>query len=145
MLCLTCGLCCDGTLFKDVALQPGEAERIRSRTRINEDGTRLLQGCSALAGDCRCGVYEDRPLTCRRYRCAVLRALEKNECTSEEAHGAIAEVIELRAELAARMKLEPRAVLPHIRATEGATVPEDAKPMLERLVRKLALMQLTSS
>jgi hypothetical protein len=129
-------------MFAGVVLQPGEADAIRTRTRLNTDETYLLQGCSALGADCKCAVYEHRPQICRRFRCSVLRALETNECTEADAQEAITEVLALRSELAARLKLAPREVLPHIRSTRGATVPDDAKPTLEQLVRKLALLQL---
>jgi hypothetical protein len=62
-LCLACGLCCDGTLFADVELQPGD-----SADRLRELGQKLPQGkdaegkpvhkfaqpCPALGADCRC-------------------------------------------------------------------------------------------
>src|SRR5262245_36009163 len=80
-LCLTCGLCCDGTLFKDVQLQsaddPAMLKRAglplsipRSEFRI----PRLKQPCAALGVDCRCGIYAARPSCCRQFECLLLKS-----------------------------------------------------------------------
>ena len=41
-------------------------------------GRHLVQPCSALRGGA-CACYPERPLACRRYRCALLAALEAGE------------------------------------------------------------------
>jgi Fe-S-cluster containining protein len=47
-------------------------------------GLHLVQPCTALEGAaCRC--YQARPLACRRYRCALLAALEAGEVELTEA------------------------------------------------------------
>lgn len=83
-LCLACGLCCDGTLFRDVELQPGDdAARLRalglpiprSALRVR----RFNQPCAALCTDLRCRVYADRPARCREFECAVFKAVAAGE------------------------------------------------------------------
>ncbi|MBZ4336259.1 YkgJ family cysteine cluster protein [Corallococcus sp. AS-1-12] len=91
-LCLHCGMCCDGTLFTQVPLQPAEAEALRQRglsLAVKEDGAVVLpQRCAALEGLC-CTVYAERPEACRRYRCQLFNALAEGEVSLEEAKGVV--------------------------------------------------------
>lgn len=48
----------------------------------------LMQPCSCSV-EGRCTIYEHRPLTCREFRCALLRRLEAGETTSHEARAVI--------------------------------------------------------
>jgi hypothetical protein len=82
-LCLACGLCCDGTLFDNVALQPGDdAERLKASglpvtvSRGREPVTRFPQPCAALCKDRSCSVYSHRPMQCRTYECMVFKEAE---------------------------------------------------------------------
>ena len=81
-LCLACGLCCNGVLFKDVELQPGDdAIGLRkqglpvSRPRSPVGVLRFPQPCAALGPDCRCHIYPDRPTRCQQFECALLKAV----------------------------------------------------------------------
>ena len=82
-LCLHCGLCCDGTLFRDVELQPGDdADKLRalglplrSRRGQEADSLKFPQPCSALCPDLKCRVYADRPARCREFECALFKAV----------------------------------------------------------------------
>jgi Fe-S-cluster containining protein len=83
-LCRACGLCCDGSLFGRVDLETREIEQARRRRlRVVRDGKSFEQPCSAFAGArppsdrCGCTIYEDRPLSCRRFVC---RLHEKHRC-----------------------------------------------------------------
>ena len=145
-LCLRCGLCCDGTLFHAVPLQPGEADALRGRVKLDDAETRLLQGCAALGADCACGVYEARPQACRRFRCAVLSALESGRCTEAEATSAIDEVLSLRARLSAELGLDdPRAAVGVLHDADPSSFPASARPLFEQLNRALVLLQLTTT
>lgn len=93
-LCLACGLCCDGTLFADVELQPADsAERLRAlgqKLRRGKDaegrsGQKFSQPCPALGPDCRCALYAERPTRCREFDCAVLRSVQSGELTPDAA------------------------------------------------------------
>ncbi len=68
-LCLSCGLCCDGSLFWAVELEAGETV-----PDGGENGGRLPQPCSFHDGG-RCGIYAARPGQCRAFVCGVLRAV----------------------------------------------------------------------
>jgi Fe-S-cluster containining protein len=100
-ICLTCGLCCDGSLFADVKLQRGDniaqllfslevsnanqvAKRNSVRARIPIK--RLPQPCVAFDG-CRCRIYSSRPEYCRQFECLLLQKLKSgavNRATAEK-------------------------------------------------------------
>jgi uncharacterized protein len=102
-LCLSCGLCCNGVLFKDVELQPGDAAWLlrglgralgpgcekspagvngpaprpvgRSESRPETGLLKFPQPCRALGEDTRCRIYQDRPLRCREFECALFKSV----------------------------------------------------------------------
>jgi uncharacterized protein len=80
-LCLECGMCCNGTIFADLKLQPNEdARRLNRLGRETELPVhpslvlrrKISQPCPAFDG-CRCLIYADRPDYCRHFACAVLK------------------------------------------------------------------------
>jgi Fe-S-cluster containining protein len=82
-LCLSCGLCCDGTLFDFVKLGPADNGPKLTRlglpvtlSRGKEPIARFPQPCAALCKDRSCRVYADRPQQCRDYECGVLQDLK---------------------------------------------------------------------
>ena len=84
-LCLNCALCCNGVLFKDVELPPGDtAKKLRGLglpipvSRSTAGVSRFPQPCSALNG-CHCRVYADRPLRCRQFECALFKSVASGE------------------------------------------------------------------
>jgi hypothetical protein len=79
-LCLACGLCCDGTLFDNVRLGPGDdARKLKSlglpvsTTRAQKPVTLFRQPCAALCANRTCRVYSDRPGQCRAFECGVFK------------------------------------------------------------------------
>jgi hypothetical protein len=79
-LCLACGLCCDGTLFANVRLGPGDdAKRLKAlglpvtTTRTRPPVTLFRQPCAALCADRTCRAYADRPGQCRAFECGVFQ------------------------------------------------------------------------
>jgi len=87
-LCLSCGLCCDGTLFTAIPLLPDDAVPLPVQT--SDTGARTLpQPCAGLDG-CTCTVYAQRPRACRQYRCLLLVALEADEVSLDDAKQTVA-------------------------------------------------------
>jgi len=81
-LCSQCGLCCNGVLFGDVELQPGDkaAQLASLGLPIFRKGRKqaFTQPCSCLeAGLCR--IYADRPKQCRAFRCTQLRLVDQGQ------------------------------------------------------------------
>jgi uncharacterized protein len=84
-ICLACGLCCNGVIFADVRLQPGDdaARLVAAGLPLKEDrgrraegkGRKLPQPCPAFDG-CRCRVYPDRPGYCRQFECVLLKSVK---------------------------------------------------------------------
>ncbi len=97
-ICIECGLCCDGTIFSFVPIEPeddvGPLREVGAILETDETA-RFLQPCAALELRC-CSIYESRPSLCRAYRCALLKRVEAGEAEVEEARDIIATVIELR-------------------------------------------------
>jgi Fe-S-cluster containining protein len=74
-LCRSCGLCCDGSLFGSVPVEPDELRGARKKhLHVLQRGNAFEQPCSALwtLGDgCACSVYSDRPRSCRAFTCRL--------------------------------------------------------------------------
>ena len=102
-LCLACGLCCNGVIFADVRLQPGDdAERLRSlgfpleplgprqgaEAGRSSHALRFCQPCAALEG-CRCRSYAERPRHCRDFECVLLKSVRAGRTSRNAALGII--------------------------------------------------------
>lgn len=79
-LCGACGLCCDGTLFDLVKLEPGDdAAKLKALglpvavSRGKTPIARFPQPCAGLCADLTCRIYADRPRQCRVFECGVLK------------------------------------------------------------------------
>ena len=87
-LCLACGLCCDGTLFDNVQLGPGDdAKKVKALglpvevSRGSTPVTFFRQPCTALCADHSCRVYADRPRQCRTFECGVFKDVQAGRIT----------------------------------------------------------------
>ncbi|MDH4451559.1 MAG: YkgJ family cysteine cluster protein, partial [Verrucomicrobiota bacterium] len=74
-LCTACGMCCDGTMFQIVKLQPGDSAaelgRLGLKIRSRGGAFHMEQPCAALK-ELRCTVYDKRPTRCRLFHCQQL-------------------------------------------------------------------------
>jgi Fe-S-cluster containining protein len=93
-LCAACGLCCDGTLFYSVVLQPGDSAKeligLGLKLQKKKKQVQFLQPCSAFSGT-HCSIYEHRPTRCRAFECEQLRRMNGGEVSPQEAHARVAE------------------------------------------------------
>lgn len=103
-LCRSCGLCCDGTLFGFVKIQPEDAVeplRLAGITITTGETTpRLTLACAAHRDGC-CQVYADRPSNCRSYQCKLLTRFSKGVITWDDAQEPMGRMRRLRAQLRA--------------------------------------------
>lgn len=90
-LCLECGLCCNGVIFADVRLQPGDdPARLQSlglpisTSHLAPRTSHFPQPCSALKG-CRCRIYSDRPKYCREFDCLLLKSVNTGRVGTADA------------------------------------------------------------
>lgn len=98
-ICIGCGMCCDGTMYRTVHVGADDRIEILEAAGLvfstADDVTSFRQPCSAFGGGC-CSVYADRPSGCRSYRCLLLRRFEAGEVSRETARALIARTIEMR-------------------------------------------------
>jgi Fe-S-cluster containining protein len=137
ILCQSCGLCCDGSLFGRVDLGPEEVESARRRRlRVIHGGRGFEQPCAALerpdAGreQRRCSIYDERPLSCRRFTCRLHERQRQHGGPIEEPLAVVRRVRHLvalleasgldPADLAGSDPVEPRAE-PAVRAYRELT------------------------
>lgn len=99
-LCVSCSICCDGTLYQRVAVTEQEIERLKGRgdffTKTNGD-LRMRLGCTNLKPNGACAVYQDRPRVCARYRCHLLKRVESGETKTEDAAETVQHIKAVRA------------------------------------------------
>jgi uncharacterized protein len=98
-LCLTCGLCCDGTLFSFVPLKPDDEIAALETVGINIVSGSVpnifKQPCAALRA-CTCIVYENRPENCRTYKCELLKRFERDDISYDAALKIIKKAVSLK-------------------------------------------------
>ena len=98
-ICIDCGMCSDGTMYRWVGLREGDQlEPLSSAGAVfvARDAETLFQlPCPAFRGGC-CSIYESRPKICRDYRCFLLRRYEAGDVSFEEARARITRTMALR-------------------------------------------------
>ena len=81
-------MCCDGTMFQIVRMQPGEVPaelgKLGLKIRCRDGEYFMEQPCSGLREN-RCTVYERRPVRCRLFNCQQLGRVESGKTTEAEA------------------------------------------------------------
>jgi Fe-S-cluster containining protein len=98
-ICTNCGYCCDGSMFPAIMLtrdtetgldsEGNELKHLEGKTFIAKDRKTgkdciyMKLGCSKLK-DKLCTIYEERPLTCRKFVCKLLKNYENGNKTYEE-------------------------------------------------------------
>lgn len=97
-ICLSCGLCCSGALFRFVALAASDNTAVLEAAGVvlttKDDRPALPLPCAAHDGSC-CTVYADRPVRCGLFTCALHRRHEAGEVPTDEALAEIATTVEL--------------------------------------------------
>ena len=97
MLCLACGLCCDGTLHDRAKLGADEVEPMRALGLpiLDTHPPYFKLGCPHFDGCCT--VFPLRPRICGSYRCKLLLTFDRGEIDLEEAHDRVRRARALRA------------------------------------------------
>jgi Fe-S-cluster containining protein len=86
-LCVQCGLCCDGTMYRFLPVRTEDApmHEAHGLPLVTQRGQLAMPlPCSKLVNKC-CTVYETRPNGCRGFVCKLGDQLEKGEVTSDQA------------------------------------------------------------
>ena len=86
-------MCCDGTLFHSVVLQPTDSPRALSSLGLilkrKKGVVTFRQPCSAHQNN-QCTIYENRPQRCRLFNCQQLLRVASGEITQSGAQETIA-------------------------------------------------------
>lgn len=102
LLCMACGLCCDGTLFAAVSVEALEFPVLRAlpvTLATGRDGRySLVQPCPACTGS-RCEIYDQRPGACLKWECYVLEGYRRGAISMDEALDRIGQAHALKADL----------------------------------------------
>lgn len=98
-VCVTCGFCCDATMFLHAHLKHGEREKIPEKMAVEiyvENGEEyFLQPCFYFSG--KCTIYgQMRAEVCGTYRCQLLRDFAAGRLGLPEALNIVASVREMR-------------------------------------------------
>lgn len=93
-LCVSCSLCCNGSLFSRVPITVEEKTRMGGGPNFFRKGDeyRMKQSCTYLGYDGACQCYDIRPKTCRTYKCRLLKRVEANETSEFEATELVGEI-----------------------------------------------------
>ncbi|MEM8848922.1 MAG: YkgJ family cysteine cluster protein [Pseudomonadota bacterium] len=109
-VCVSCNMCCDGSMFDRVEVAPSDLDRMSDRSDVRTDtaeGYRYLkQGCGRLGADGRCGCYAERPSRCRIYNCQLVGRLGSGEIGEAEAHETVREMRRLKSEFVDLCRVE---------------------------------------
>ena len=135
-LCVECGLCCDGSLFRFLPVEPQDVEKHHALALpvVTQSGRLAMPlPCAKLEARC-CGVYQARPPGCRAFVCRLGRRLEDGEVSAATALGLVREAQRLIEVL--RVKWPgPEPVVQRATAAKDAPPNEDALEAL-RAVHK---------
>lgn len=101
-ICVTCGFCCDGTLFAHACLLSGERghlpEKIEQHSFSEGDNDYFRLPCDYFSA--KCTIYDrTRADVCSAYRCQLLRDFAEGRVPLEEALDIVRQAILMREKL----------------------------------------------
>ncbi len=101
-ICVSCGFCCDGTLFEHAHLKPGEKESLPPRMKEawfklgKKECFRLP--CWYFNG--KCSIYDQQKAhVCSDYRCQLLVKLSEGQLSKNDARQIVHNARQLRSQL----------------------------------------------
>jgi Fe-S-cluster containining protein len=106
-ICLSCLLCCDGSLIGFVQLEQEEIAPLKGLLEIEEDSNSngvFLHPCTNLCAD-GCTIYEQRPTQCRSFNCGLLKSVEQKEIAFDSAVQVINTVKQKKTAIEKQLKL----------------------------------------
>ena len=101
-ICISCGFCCDGTLFEFAYLETGEREdlpeKIRETTFTNRQRECFELPCHYFEG--KCSIYSrKKAIVCSSYRCQLLKDFSDHKISRADALKIIRNAAAYRAEI----------------------------------------------
>jgi hypothetical protein len=106
-ICISCGLCCDGTLFQHAHLNAGERdglpEKMRSAWFSEGEKEYFRLPCGYFGG--KCTIYDKHKANvCSSYRCQLLRDFAEGKVLLDEALEVVKDACKTRDELLAEYR-----------------------------------------
>lgn len=101
-ICITCGFCCDGTIFFHAHLNPGERgqlpEKIEQNSYSEGENDYFLLPCHYFSE--KCTIYDKkRADVCSSYRCQLLKDFAEERITIQDGLAVIKDARAMRKEL----------------------------------------------
>jgi Fe-S-cluster containining protein len=85
-LCMDCGLCCNGTLFKTFPVEQDKIHLFESnQSKPNSTQQTVSQKCQHLDSCNLCNIYNNRPKICEQFSCGITEEVNDNKITIIEA------------------------------------------------------------
>lgn len=106
-LCLSCGLCCDGSLFECVEVEAEEQAAFRGVKLVMVDERPAVPLPCCMHVTRRCSIYARRPARCVTFTCQLYREVEEQRVAVVDAGARIAEVHALLRRIESRLGWEP--------------------------------------
>lgn len=112
-ICLSCGICCDGTLIGFVQLDREELAGVKEIMEIEEGYGNgfFLQPCKNYCDGC--SIYAQRPKQCNNFKCGLLNSVEQQELDFNLALEIINEVKQLKVAIEKKLALLPFELQSH--------------------------------
>lgn len=84
-ICLSCGLCCDGSLIGFVELTPEETLSLKEIMEVEDTNGNgfFLHPCSKYCNGCT--IYQNRPKKCNEFNCKLLFSVENKNLNFDSA------------------------------------------------------------
>ena len=103
-ICLSCGLCCDGTLIGFVQLETEEIPAIKKLMPVEElkGNGFFIQPCKSYCNGCT--IYSQRPKRCDSYNCGLLNSFNQNEVDFDSAVATVKIVKQMKQEIEKKLK-----------------------------------------
>ncbi|MBO9449149.1 YkgJ family cysteine cluster protein [Tropicibacter sp. R16_0] len=120
-LCVSCNLCCNGSIFARVPITEEERPRLPKEVQVfaRNGALRMRLPCPRLGDDGACTCYDVRPDTCRTYNCKLSK--RRNEGEIDE-RSAVEITQEIKAAQARSIVLAARAMGQGPDAFKGMTI-----------------------
>ena len=99
-LCMSCGFCCDGTLFGFGVLKKEDEKNLGEfpLLTINKDKTEFEQPCPYF--DSKCTIYDKtRPSVCSTFYCKQIKNLKEEKKTIDEVSQSITKIKAIKKEV----------------------------------------------
>ena len=101
-ICISCGICCDGTLFNRASLEPGEKGQLPEKIEQNYfqvNGVDKFK-LPCLYFDGKCTIYDQKKaIICSAFRCQLLNNFSVGKISINDTMNVISKAKTMRKEL----------------------------------------------